>query len=76
MAIASAKAEAKSIGTKILLVDSGLRPIDSIALAPIIPMAKAGPMEPMPIAKALAKVVNSMKIADCQNGLVRPTTPS
>lgn len=42
MAIASAKAKARSIGTKILPAASGLRPMDSIALSPIQPMEIAG----------------------------------
>jgi len=54
MAIASAKAEAISIGTKILPEASGLRPIASIALEPIFPIAIAGAIEPTAIANAFA----------------------
>mgnify|MGYP001563293682 CR=1 FL=1 len=39
MAIDSAKAAPSSIGTKILPADSGLRPIDSMALLTMRPMA-------------------------------------
>lgn len=60
MAIASAKAETKSIGTRILPADSGLRPIDSMALAPILPIARAGAKPPMAIAAALAINVRSI----------------
>ncbi len=60
MAIASAKADAKSIGTKIFPVASGFRPIDSMALAPIMPIANAGPIPPTAIAIAFAS--NAMSI--------------
>lgn len=60
MATASAKAQARSIGTKILPAASGLRPIDSIARAPIMPMARAGPRAPTPITIALEIVVKSI----------------
>ena len=39
--------------------DSGFLPIDSIALAPIFPIASAGPIEPIPIASAFASIVRS-----------------
>ena len=40
--MASANAAIKSIGTKIFPVASGLRPIEAMASAPILPMAQAG----------------------------------
>lgn len=54
MAIASAKAIPSNIGTKSLSTLSGLRPMDSIALDPILPIASAGAMPPTAIASALA----------------------
>ena len=54
MAIASAKAAPKSIGTKIGPDASGFRPIDSIALLTILPMAKAGRTPPRAMVKPLA----------------------
>ena len=60
MATASANAAERSIGTRIFWADSGFLPIDSIALAPIFPMAKAGPIEPTPMAIALANIVRSI----------------
>ena len=58
MAIASAKAQARSMGTRILPAASGLRPIDSIAFEPIIPIATAGPIAPIAITIAFANVVD------------------
>src|SRR3989344_7356619 len=60
MAIASAKAQARSIGTKILPAASGLRPIDSIACEPIMPIATAGAIAPTAITTAFANGVNSI----------------
>ena len=60
MAIASANAAAKSIGTKILPAASGLRPIASIAFEPIQPMLNAGTITPMAIARALAHITFSI----------------
>jgi len=45
------------MGTRILLAASGLRPIDSIALEPIIPIATAGPIAPIAITIAFANTV-------------------
>ena len=44
--MASANAAIKSIGTKIFPVASGLRPIEAMASAPILPMAQAGTIDP------------------------------
>jgi hypothetical protein len=53
MAIASAKAIPSNIGTNSLSADSGLRPMDSMALPePILPTAKAGNIPPMAIVKS------------------------
>ena len=60
MAIASANAQARSIGTRILLAASGLRPIDSIAFEPIIPIATAGAIAPIAITIAFANVAESI----------------
>ena len=55
MAIASANAQERSIGTNILPAASGLRPIDSMAFEPIMPMAIAGPTAPTAITTAFEK---------------------
>lgn len=60
MAIASAKADARSIGTNILLADSGFLPIASIAFEPIIPIEIAGAIEPIPMASAFESVAMSI----------------
>ncbi len=54
MAIASIKAAAISMAVITLEADSGLRPIDSMALAPTLPMLKAGIIPPTAIVKAMA----------------------
>ncbi len=54
--MASANAAPNSIGTKILPADSGLRPMDSMALLTIIPIAKAGEIPPIAIVRPFAKV--------------------
>src|SRR3989338_6470618 len=56
MAMASAKAAPRSMGTNSFSVDSGLRPIDSIALPTSRPMASAGSIPPTPIANAFANI--------------------
>src|SRR3989344_5435672 len=56
MAMASAKAAPRSMGTNSFSVDSGLRPIDSIAFPTSRPMASAGPIPPTPIANAFANI--------------------
>jgi len=58
MAIASANAQERSIGTRIFPADSGLRPMDSIAFEPIMPTAIAGPTAPTAITIAFAKNVS------------------
>ncbi len=60
--MASAKAAAKSIGTKIFPAASGFRPIDSMALDPMNPMANPGPIDPIPMAKALANMTDSILV--------------
>jgi len=60
--MASANAAISNIGTKILPALSGLRPIDSMAFAPIKPMAKPGPSDPRPIASAFANIVRSIHV--------------
>lgn len=62
-AIASAKAADKSIGTKIFPADSGLRPIDSIAFAPIFPIAIAGAILPKAIVAAFAQNTKSIVLS-------------
>src|SRR3989338_11352193 len=56
MAIASAKAIPRNIGTKSLSADSGLRPIDSMALLAVIPIAKAGNIPPTAMVRPLTRV--------------------
>jgi len=60
MAIASAKAMPISIAGKTLPWASGFLPIASIALKPISPMARAGPIPPMAIAAPLAKTISRL----------------
>ena len=64
MAIASANAEAISIGTNTFPEASGLRPIASIAFEPIIPIAIAGAIDPRPIAIAFASVEISIDLIE------------
>lgn len=60
MAIASAKAAPKSMGTNSLLVDSGLRPMDSMALETIMPTAYAGEIPPIAMVAPLTiRVIDS-----------------
>lgn len=58
MAIASAKAIPISMAGRTLPWASGFLPIASIALKPISPIAKAGPIPPMAIAAPLAKTIS------------------
>ena len=58
MAIASASAIPINIAGKILPEASGFRPIASIALKPIKPIAIAGPKPPTAIAAPLAKIIS------------------
>ncbi len=49
-----------SIGAKILLAASGLRPIASIALRPIMPIAIAGKIPPIAITDPFAKIISNL----------------
>ena len=62
IATASANAAERSMGARIFPAASGFLPIDSIALAPIFPIAKAGPIDPIPIANPLASMVRSIAV--------------
>ena len=53
--MASANAIPKSMGTNSLSADSGLRPMDSMALLAVLPIAQAGKIPPIAIVNALAK---------------------
>lgn len=54
--MASANAAVSNIGTNNFEVASGLRPIASIAFAPIMPIASPGPSDPSPMAIAFANI--------------------
>ena len=60
MAIASANAQERSIGTRILPAASVFPPIHSIAFEPIIPIAMPGAIAPTAITIAFAKVSESI----------------
>ena len=57
MAIASANAAPINIGTKSFPVDSGFRPIDSMAFATMLPIASAGAKPPMAIVAPLTIIL-------------------
>lgn len=85
MAIASANAAPRSIGTKSFPADSGFRPMDSIAFEQMRPIARAGAAPPTAIANAFAMsltisasmfrgCVSVRPVRDCLIGLLDAIT--